>query len=131
MATKTFLNPAALKPIPAPVSHGVAASGQRTVYVSGQVAVDKDGKVVGSGNITEQTHQVMRNIQAVLAQDGAAFADVVKLTMYLVNMADLPAVIQVRSQYLGENKPAATAVGITALARPEFLVEIEAVAVTG
>jgi enamine deaminase RidA (YjgF/YER057c/UK114 family) len=93
--------------------------------------VDKDGKVVGSGNITEQTHQVMRNIQAVLAQDGAAFADVVKLTMYLVNMADLPAVIQVRSQYLGENKPAATAVGITALARPEFLVEIEAVAVTG
>lgn len=130
MVNRSNLNPVALKAIPAPVSHGVAVAGPRSVYVSGQVAVDRDGNVVGAGDVVAQTHQVMRNIQAVLAEAQAELSEVVKLTMYLTREGDLPAVIRVRSEYLGQNRPAATAVTVKALARPEFLIEIEAIAVT-
>ncbi len=123
------LNPIALKAIPAPVSHGVAVTGPRTVYVSGQVAVDRGGNLVGAGDVAAQTHQVMRNIQTILAEARTEFSDVVKLTMYLTREGDLPTVIGVRSEYLGQNRQAATAVTVRALARPEFLIEIEAIAV--
>jgi len=131
MVLRTNLNPEALKSIPAPVSHGVAVSGLKTIYVSGQVPTDKEGKVVGQGNITEQTHQVMRNIQTVLGEGGATFSDVVKVNVYLRHISELPAVIKVRSEYLRDTRPAATAFEVTGLANPDFLVEIEAIAVVG
>jgi enamine deaminase RidA (YjgF/YER057c/UK114 family) len=77
MVNRSNLDPVGLKAIPAPVSHGVAVAGLRTVYVSGQVAVDRDGNIVGAGDVMAQTHQVMRNMQAVLAKARVGCGDVV------------------------------------------------------
>ncbi len=112
-------------------SHVVAASGQM-VFVAGQIALDKQGAIVGAGDLRAQTRQVLENVKAALAAAGATFADVVKLNTYVVGLnADaLAAIREVRSQYLpAENPPASTLVGVTALAMDGLLIEIEAVAV--
>ncbi len=113
-------------------SHVVLASGSRTVYVAGQIAMDKDGTVVGAGDLRAQTTQVLENVKAALAAAGATFADVVKQNTYIVNLKadDLPILREVRSQYFtSENPPASTLVGVTALAFEGLLVEVEVVAV--
>jgi enamine deaminase RidA (YjgF/YER057c/UK114 family) len=110
----------------------VAARGERIVHVSGQVAVDADGRPVGVGDLGQQTEQVMDNLQTALAAAGAGFDDVVKITTYVVNyVPEHRAVIAgVRGRYLpADRPPASTLVGVTALAAPEYLIEIEAVAV--
>lgn len=112
-------------------SYVVTATG-KMVFVAGQIALDKDGKVVGQGDLRAQTVQVLENVQACLAAAGATFADVVKLNTYVVNLKpeDLPVIREVRSRYLpAENPPASTMVGVTALAIEGVLIEIEAIAV--
>ncbi len=112
-------------------SYVVTATG-KLVFVAGQIALDKDGNVVGQGDLRAQTVQVFENVQACLAAAGATFADVVKLNTYVVNLKpeDLPVIREVRSRYLpAENPPASTMVGVTALAIEGLLIEIEAVAV--
>lgn len=112
-------------------SYVVTATG-KLVFVAGQIALDKDGNVVGPGDLRAQTVQVLENVQACLAAAGATFADVVKLNTYVVNLKpeDLPVIREVRSRYLpAENPPASTMVGVTALAIEGLLIEIEAVAV--
>ena len=118
--------------VPRGYSHVVSVSGSRTVYVSGQIAIDKDGNVVGPGDLRAQATQVFTNLKAALAAAGATFADVVKQNTYLVNMkpADLPILREVRSQFFAqENPPASTLVGVTALAMEGLLIEVEAIAV--
>ena len=100
-----------------------------TVYVSGQVALDGDGRLVGPGDVVAQTRQVLENIRRVLAAGGATLDDVVKVTVYLANVDDRPRVNEVRQAYFGANRPASTLVEISRLALPGLLVEIEAVAV--
>lgn len=115
-------------------SHTVVASGARTVYISGQVAMDTEGKLVGAGDLAAQTEQVMRNVGAALAAGGATFADVVKITTYVVGYKpEMRAVVgKARSPFFaGREPPASTLVGVSALALPEWLIEIEAVAVVG
>ncbi len=109
----------------------VSATGT-TVYVAGQIAVDKAGSVVGRGDLRAQTVQVLENVKACLAAAGATFADVVKLNTYVVNLKpdDLPIIRDVRNTYLSAaNPPASTMVGVTALAIEGLLIEIEVVAV--
>ena len=99
-----------------------------TIFVSGQVAVDRGGNVVGKGDMTAQTHQVIRNIRAVLAAGGARLEDVVKLTMYVTDMARAGEARAVRLQYFKPDPPASTGVQGAALGHPDLLIEIEAVA---
>ena len=110
-------------------SQALLASGSRLLFISGQVPVDASGKLVGADDFRAQVHQVFANLQANLEAGGAQWTNVAKLTVFLVNMADFPVFNEVRQQYLRPDFPAATTVAVSALVRPEWLIEIEAVAV--
>ena len=114
-------------------SHVVTASGTM-VFISGQIALDKEGKIVGLGDMRAQAAQVYENLKAALSAAGATFADVVKQNTYVVglNAESIAAVREVRGRYLPDaNPPASTLVGVTALAMDGLLIEIEMVAVIG
>lgn len=113
-------------------SQVVAATGTRTIHTAGQVAIDEQGELVGGSDLALQTEQVMRNVGLALAAAGTGFDDVVKITTYVVNYKpEHRAVIgQARAPFFaGRTPPASTLVGVSALAMPEWLVEIEAIAV--
>ncbi|MFC4425984.1 RidA family protein [Deinococcus navajonensis] len=111
-------------------SHGAEVRGGRTVYLSGQIAVDAEGHTVGHGDFTAQARQVFENLKVALAAVGLTFDAVVKLTFFLTNFADLPQMRAVRDEYVNTAAPpASSAVQVTALVRPELLIEVEAVAV--
>lgn len=112
-------------------SHVVEATGGRTIYVSGQVALDKHGRVVGAGDMAAQTRQVFENLKLALGAADASLDDIVKITVFVTDVAQAPAVREVRDEYLTKAKPASSLVQITALFMPELLIEIEAVAVVG
>jgi enamine deaminase RidA (YjgF/YER057c/UK114 family) len=126
------VNPKAVSK-PGAYSHVVQATGSRIVFIAGQVALDKDGNVVGAGDLAKQTEQVFQNLQACLASVGATFADVTKMTTFIVGYQaarDRAILGAVRQKYLqAENLPASTLVGVYALATPEIMIEIEATAV--
>ncbi|MFE2582585.1 RidA family protein [Streptomyces sp. NPDC059378] len=110
-------------------SHVVTATG-RLVAVSGQVALDEDGALVGAGDAAAQARQIFRNLRRCLAAAGASFDDVVKLTYFVTDMAQMPAIRAARAEHMPDDRlPAASAVQVAALVRPEFLMEIEAFAV--
>ena len=109
-------------------SHAVQAGG--LLFVSGQVALDSDGNVVGAGDMAEQTRQVFRNLTAVLAAAGASLADVVKLTYFVCDLSAVPEIRAARNEFLGPvDPPASTLVGVTGLVLPDLLIEVEAVAI--
>lgn len=109
-----------------PFTDGVEAGG--FLYVAGMLPLDANGDLVGAGDVVRQTEQVLDNVGEVLRAAGATFDDVVRVGVYLLNMADRPAVNTVRLRYFGDARPAATLVEVSALALPDALVEIEAVA---
>jgi enamine deaminase RidA (YjgF/YER057c/UK114 family) len=112
-------------------THVVTGSG-RLIAVSGQVALDERGAVVGAGDPAAQARQVFENLRRCLAAAGAGFGDVVKLTYYLTDIAHLPAIRAVRDELLGVDRlPASTAVQVAALVQPELLLEVEAFALIG
>ncbi|MFF0589143.1 RidA family protein [Streptomyces sp. NPDC003781] len=123
--------------IPAP--EGVAPAAQYThvvlgtgrfVAVSGQLPLDEDGRVVGEGDAAAQARQVFENLRRCLASAGATFDDVVKLTFFVTDMAHMAAIRAARAEHIPDDRlPAASAVQVGALVRPEFLMEIEALAV--
>ena len=99
------------------------------IHVSGQIAIDRDGSLVGPGDIRAQTRQVFENLQAILETNGATFADAVKIGTYLTTLDDLTGMREVRSEYLTSEPPASTAVQVVALVLPDALIEIDLVAV--
>jgi enamine deaminase RidA (YjgF/YER057c/UK114 family) len=110
-------------------SHGVAAAG-RLVAIAGQVAMDEDGELVGPSDPKAQVERVFENLRLVLAATGASFADVIKLGIFVTDIAILPLVREVRDRYVDTAQPpASTAVQVAALFRPDYLVEIDALAV--
>jgi reactive intermediate/imine deaminase len=115
---------------PTGYTHIVEVNGPaRTIYISGQIAYDKAGKVVGEGDMKAQAEQVFKNLQTALAAAGATFSDVVKMNSYITDMSKVQAVRDVRTRYFGETTPASTFVEVKGLVRPELLLEIEVVAV--
>ena len=109
-------------------SHAVTFTGPM-VTVSGQVPVNADGQLVGEGDPEAQLRQVFANLATALGAAGAGFADVVKLTVFLVDLADLPAFRQVRDEYLDPARlPACSLVQVVGLVHPAFRVEIDALA---
>jgi 2-iminobutanoate/2-iminopropanoate deaminase len=112
-----------------PISHytdGVEADG--FLYVSGMLPVDADGQLVGAGDPIRQTEQVLDNVAAVVRAAGAGFEDVVRVGVFLRDIADRERINSVRRRYFGDARPASTLVEVSALALPGALVEIEAVA---
>ncbi len=131
MSKTEYLKPKGLSINPA-YSHVAVASGARTIYIAGQVSIDEKGAVVGAGDIGAQTEQVMRNLGKCLEAAGASFEHVVKITTYVVNYKpELRAAIgKARTPFFGDRPPpASTLVGVSALAAPEWMIEIEAIAV--
>jgi enamine deaminase RidA (YjgF/YER057c/UK114 family) len=101
----------------------------RLVVVSGQVAQDERGELVGAGNPAAQARQVFENLRRCLATAGAGFGDVVKLTFFVLDVADLPAVREARDAVIDTDRPpASTAVQVAALFAPGYLLEVEALA---
>jgi enamine deaminase RidA (YjgF/YER057c/UK114 family) len=103
----------------------------RLIYVSGQVALNSAGEVVGKGDLRAQVTQVMENLKTALAAAGATPENIIKVNYYVVNLKpdQLPVIREVRGKYFSaEHPPASTLIGVTALAREEFMIEIEAVA---
>jgi reactive intermediate/imine deaminase len=110
-------------------SHAVAFTGT-TIVVSGQVPLDAEGRLVGEDDALEQTRQVFRNIESALAAAGAGMSDVVKLTIFLTNLADLADFRTARDEVINlDRPPASSLVQVAGLVNPDFRVEIEAVAV--
>ncbi|MFF9646494.1 RidA family protein [Kitasatospora aureofaciens] len=107
----------------------VTGSG-RLVQVSGQVAFDEHRNLVGAGDPKAQARQVFENLRRCLAAAGADFSDVVKFTFFMTDIAHLPAIREARDEYLGDLPlPAASAMQVAALFRPDVLIEIEAMAI--
>ena len=126
-----FLNPDTLYKPPG-YSHVVVATGPgRTVYIAGQLGLDMENKLVGApGDFRAQCIKAIENLQAALASVGAKLSDVVKITNYLTDMSSHIGIYrEVRDQFFSMPRPASTAVGISQLARPGALFEIEAIAV--
>jgi 2-iminobutanoate/2-iminopropanoate deaminase len=115
--------------LPEPISQytdGVVADGW--IWISGMLALDASGALIGGDDVVAQAERVHENIQAVLAKAGAGFEDVVKVTVYLRRIADRGAVNTVRRRFFGESRPASTLVEVSAFVLPDALVEIDAVA---
>lgn len=131
--TREFLNPGGMSK-PVGYTHAVTATSGKQVFISGQVALDAEGQLVGRGDLSAQTRQVCENLKTAVTAAGGSLADVVKITTYVVNYqpADRTVIAEVRNQYFPTtNSPASTLVGVQALAREGFLIEIEAIVVVG
>ena len=124
------LNPPTLGQ-PKGYTHIVETRGARTVYISGQVAEDTAGNVVGVGEFSTQARQVFENLKLALEAVGATFEDLAKTTTYVLSMSELGALREIRAEYLGPNPPANTLVEVNRLAHPDYLIEIEGVVVLG
>lgn len=122
------LNPAGLS-TPTGYTHVVSARGGRTIYVSGQVAFDAAGQLVGRGDLKAQTAQVFANLAVALKAAGATFNDVVKTNYYMLDASEVQVVRDIRAQYFIKDLPASTLVQVPRLANPDFLIEIEVIAV--
>ena len=109
-------------------AHMVSTARRKTIHVAGQLPRDADGKNVGVGDGKAQMRQVCENLKAALAAEGATLADVVSITAYITSWERFREAAEVRAAYFGANLPAATAVQVVALAFPEALFEINAIA---
>jgi enamine deaminase RidA (YjgF/YER057c/UK114 family) len=122
-------------PKPVGYSHLAEITGGKMIYIAGQVALDASGNIVGKGDYRAQLQQVFANLKTALEGAGASFKNVVKLNYYIVDTVERPqffAYREVRDQYVNTaSPPVATVVVVRGLFMPEFLVEIEAIAVIG
>ncbi|MHA1983407.1 MAG: RidA family protein [Candidatus Hodarchaeales archaeon] len=108
----------------------VKLPGAQLLYVAGQVALDKELNIVGS-TIKEQADMVFKNIRTILESENGTLDNVVKITIFITDMSKRPDLGEILTKYFPKNPPASTLVEVKSLARPEFLIEIEATAVVG
>jgi len=112
-----------------PVSHYTdAVRWGDLLFISGLAPLDEAGKLVGGDDVAAQTRQIFRNMAKILGAAGAGFEDVVRVTVYLTDIADRPKINPVRQEFFGQTRPASTLVEVSALVVPGMKVEIEAVA---
>jgi len=115
--------------LPTPLSHYTdAVRFGNLLFISGCAPVDEASNLVGIGDVTAQARQVLTHIGTVLRHVGADFADVLKVTVYLLDADDRVAVNEVRKEFFGESRPASTLIEVRRLALTGMLVEIDAVA---
>lgn len=101
----------------------------RTLYLSGQVSRDEEGRSVGVGDVRAQTEQVIANLRAALAGAGADLSHVVKVTVYTTDLRYMPLIDEVRRRHFVDNFPASTLLEVRKLSSPDYLVEIDGIAV--
>jgi enamine deaminase RidA (YjgF/YER057c/UK114 family) len=124
---RQILNPRTIHP-PAGYSHVVNATGTRLAFVAGQAALDLDFSVVGEGDLEAQTRQVMTNLQHALDELDAGWDDVVKATVYTTRPHEYETIGRAMAEAMGDAEPPAQVIaGVTGLALPELLIEIELV----
>jgi reactive intermediate/imine deaminase len=99
------------------------------LFIAGQVALDAEGNVIGAGDMNAQVRQVLKNLETILASQGADFSNVVKTNIFTTDIEAYFETGAIRQEYFGNHPPTSTLVQIERLARPVFLVEIEAIAV--
>src|SRR3954451_5649663 len=122
-----FLNPASM-PQSVGYTQMVEVTGSKMLYLSGQIAIDPGGQIVGAGDLRAQTQQVFENLKAGLAAAGATFDHVVKLQLFLLDITQIQIVRDVRDRYVNTQlPPASTAVEVRRLFRDELLIEIDAI----
>lgn len=128
--THKLINPEDL-PTPLTYTHAVVATGSRLVFVAGQEPEDEHGNLIGPGDLAAQARQVFSNVGRALAAAGARPEQVAKITIFVVGYRreHLPAIEEGRMALFGDHKPADTLVGVEALSHPDYLIEVEAVAV--
>jgi len=129
---KEYVNPNNLFPsLPHGFSQVVVASGRTMVFISGQTAWDVRKNIVGGASVLEQARQALRNLETAMEAAGGALKDIVALRIYIVNYQaeSATAVSTALREFFSQNPPTSTWIGVSALAVPEFLIEIEATAV--
>jgi enamine deaminase RidA (YjgF/YER057c/UK114 family) len=128
--TLECINPEDL-PTPLTYSHVIVATGSRLVFVAGQEPEDEQGTLAGPGDLAAQAHQVFANLGRALAAGGARPDQVTKITIFVVNYRreHLPVIEAGRVALFGDHKPTDTLVGVAALSRPDYLIEVDAIAV--
>jgi enamine deaminase RidA (YjgF/YER057c/UK114 family) len=131
MSTETrFVNPESLTK-PTGYTHVVEARGGRTVYISGQIALDKNNNIVGINDFEVQARQAFQNVSNALEALGMTFDHVVKLGLYVTDVSHVSTLRRVRDEFVNtQQPPASTLVQVAALVRPELLFEVEAIAVS-
>ena len=127
---KTARNPEGVAvPLKPYYSNAVRVDSGPLLFISGQVALDGDGKLVGEGNLRAQAVQVHENIKAIVEAEGATMADIVKVTVYVTDMRAFDDIADIREGYFPSDGPASVICEVSALAWPQFMIEVEAVAV--
>jgi 2-iminobutanoate/2-iminopropanoate deaminase len=126
----TTITPAEAKPV-ANYKMATRMEGGRLLYIAGQVARDADGNVLGKGDIRTQARQVFQNLRQVLQAAGGDLSDLLKITTYITNIEDFPAVAEIRSSVFPGELPASTLIVVNRLAQPELLIEVEGMAAIG
>ena len=109
--------------------HALAVRGGRTIFLSGQLAWDRNGEAVGKRDMRAQYRQVCENLKEALTAAGAGLADIVKTNTYVTDMDEFFKCVDIRQEYFGPAWPTSTTVEVAGLAHPDMMVEIEAIAV--
>jgi len=123
-----FINPS---DIHQPTGYTHVVKSGNIVFIAGQVSMDKNGQIVAEGDIEAQTRQTLANLETAVKAAGGKKEDILSITTYILDRNDLPGLRKARGDFFGDNPPASTLLVISGLARPEFLIEIEARAVIG
>lgn len=127
--TRTVVQPASLKDPRPRYSQGILAEGGRLLFIAGQTAMDRDGNVVGKGDIERQAEHVFANLEAVLTAAGGSFDDLVMTTTYLTDIRYREAYNTVRLRHYRRSQPTSTLVVVKALAHEDLMIEIDGIAV--
>jgi reactive intermediate/imine deaminase len=120
--------PTVAAPLKGYYSNAVKVSAGPLLFIAGQVAIDRGGRIVGKGDLRAQATQALENIKAILEANNATMDDVVKVTVYVTDMRAYDELTDIRLKYFSKNGPASVIVEVSRLALPELLVEIDAVA---
>ena len=128
---KELLNPADFTEVMGAYSHGVKVDvgDSEMIFVTGQIAMDKEGNAVAPGDIAKQTRFVFENIKKVLDEASATLADVVKVVIYVTNMGDFKIISPVRNEYLEASKPVSTLIEINKTVKDGCDIEIDVIAI--
>jgi 2-iminobutanoate/2-iminopropanoate deaminase len=110
-------------------SHAVKVKGNQLLFISGMTARDKQGNLVGKGDMKRQTQQILENIKVILDHVGATFDNIVKVTIFITDMSHFKEIHEVRAKYFKKDFPASTLVQVSRLVDEDMLIEIEAFAV--
>jgi reactive intermediate/imine deaminase len=126
----TFHNPESVAPPDGQFSQSVAVeAGSRLIFISGQVPRNRNGETVGAGDMTAQSEQVFQNLQSILEAHGTDFSKAVKATIFVTDMKRADEVIAIRERFYAGAAPASTFVEVSALGHPDWLLEVELIAI--